>query len=142
VSIQTVLDSRQADRIYINPPAQGEGHFNQEGTRVGGAHHDLPAVLAPQPSPEAGSRANQVHAGAPAVYLAKSVLFGFGLVLYFPDDSLNLPNEHGQIRLGKTHLRRGEAVVFDVWGDVLVMRMCALQSWIIWVRMSVYKNSS
>ena len=43
----------------------------------------------------AWSRANQVHAGAPAVYLAKSVLFQFGLVLYFPDDSLNLPNEHG-----------------------------------------------
>jgi len=67
-----VLDSQQADRVHINPPAQGEGHVSQEGMGVGSAQHDPPAVLAPQPPAEAGSRANQVHAGAPAVYLAQS----------------------------------------------------------------------
>ena len=58
-----ILDSQQADRVYINPPAQGKGHVSQEDTRVGGAHHDLPAVLAPQPPAETGSWANEIHAG-------------------------------------------------------------------------------
>ena len=63
MSIQTVLDSQQADRVYVNPPAYGKGHVGQEGTGIGDAHHDLPAVLAPQPPAEAGGRANEIHAG-------------------------------------------------------------------------------
>ena len=74
--------------------------------------------------------------GISAMYLARSILFRFGLVLYFLDEGLNFQNEHRKIGLGKTHLWRGDAVVSDVWEDVLVMRMSALQSWIVrmWLR--------
>jgi hypothetical protein len=40
-----VLDSQQADRINVNPPAQRKDHVGQEGMGIGGAHHDLQRYL-------------------------------------------------------------------------------------------------
>jgi len=50
-------------------------------------------------------------------------LLGFAFDLF--DEGLNLVNQYRQIRLTEAHLRRWEAVMFDIWGDVFVMGMGA-----------------
>jgi len=36
---------------------------------------------------------------------------------------LDLPNKERQVGLAKTHLWRRDAIVFDIWGNMLVVRM-------------------
>jgi hypothetical protein len=47
------------------------------------------------------------------------------------DDGLNLLDEYGQVGLRKTHLCRRYTIVLDIGGNMLVMRIRALQGGLI-----------
>ena len=53
------------------------------------------------------------------------------LALYCLDKTLDLPNQDWQIGPSESHLKRGNAVILDVGGDMRVMGMGALQQGLV-----------
>jgi len=54
--------------------------------------------------------------------------FRFYTQLSSPSESFYLSNQYRQVESGETHLWRGDPMMFDVWWNMFVVRMCRGQT--------------
>jgi hypothetical protein len=59
------------------------------------------------------------------------------LSLYLIDETLNLIDKHGKIRTAKTVFWCWNAIILDIWWNMFVVRIRALQDQVIWMRLCI-----